>query len=32
MLTQYIYIASPMGLAKGSFGLNPVSSEQPNVL
>lgn len=30
-MTQYIYIASPVRLPKGSFGLNPVSSEQPNV-
>ena len=31
MMTQYIYIASPMKLPQGSFGSNPVSSEQPNV-
>lgn len=30
-MTQYIYIASPMRLPKGSFGSNPLSSEQPNV-
>ncbi|ALC83059.1 MULTISPECIES: hypothetical protein [Bacillus] len=30
-MTQYIYIASPMRLPTGSFGLNPVSPEQPNV-
>lgn len=30
-MTQYIYIASPMRLPTGSFGLNPVSLEQPNV-
>ncbi|MDN4491904.1 hypothetical protein [Ureibacillus aquaedulcis] len=30
-MTQYIYIASPMKLPQGSFGLNPVSSEQSNV-
>ncbi|EKN71628.1 hypothetical protein BABA_00445 [Neobacillus bataviensis LMG 21833] len=30
-MTQYIYIASPKELSTGSFGLNPVSSEQPNV-
>ena len=30
-MTQYIYIASPMRLPKGSFGSNPVSPEQPNV-
>ena len=30
-MTQYIYIASPMKLPQGSFGSNPVSSEQPNV-
>lgn len=30
-MTQYIYIASPMRLPKGSFGSNSVSPEQPNV-
>lgn len=30
-MTQYIYIASPMRLPKGSFGLIPLSPEQPNV-
>ncbi|MFJ5760835.1 hypothetical protein ACIQAA_17360 [Neobacillus sp. NPDC093182] len=30
-MTQYIYIASPRRLSKGSFGLNPVSPGQPNV-
>ncbi|ADU32478.1 hypothetical protein [Evansella cellulosilytica] len=30
-MTQYIYISSPMRLPGGSFGENPVSSEQPNV-
>ncbi|MGE7764950.1 hypothetical protein [Peribacillus sp. NPDC096540] len=30
-MTQYIYIASPMKLPEGSFGLKPVSPEQPNV-
>ncbi|MFD9625352.1 hypothetical protein [Peribacillus muralis] len=30
-MTQYIYIASPMRLPNGSFGSNPLSSEQPNV-
>ena len=30
-MTQYIYIASPMRLPKGSFGSYPLSPEQPNV-
>ncbi|MGM0883634.1 MAG: hypothetical protein ACQEXQ_21685 [Bacillota bacterium] len=30
-MTQYIYIASPVKLPKGSFGLNPLSPEKPNV-
>ena len=30
-MTQYIYIASPMRLPVGTFGLNPISPEQPNV-
>lgn len=30
-MTQYIYLASPLNLPEGSFGLNPVSPEQPNV-
>lgn len=30
-MTQYIYLASPMKLAVGEFGSNPVSPEQPNV-
>ncbi|WP_040979339.1 hypothetical protein [Oceanobacillus jeddahense] len=30
-MTQYIYLASPMKLPKGSFGSNPVSSYQPNI-
>ncbi|MFK9090716.1 hypothetical protein [Bacillus salipaludis] len=30
-MTQYIYLASPMKLPKGSFGLNPMSPEQPNI-
>ncbi|MFJ7684726.1 hypothetical protein [Peribacillus butanolivorans] len=30
-MTQYIYIASPMKLPEGSFGLKQVSPEQPNV-
>ncbi|GAE29326.1 hypothetical protein [Halalkalibacter hemicellulosilyticus] len=30
-MTQYIYLASPLRLPKGSFGLNPISSEAPNV-
>lgn len=30
-MTQYLYIASPLRLAKGSFGSNSVSPEQPNV-
>ncbi|WP_339235557.1 hypothetical protein [Oceanobacillus sp. FSL W7-1281] len=30
-MTQYIYIASPMKLPKGSFGSNPVSPKQPNI-
>lgn len=30
-MTQYIYIASPIKLPTGSFGLNPMSAEQPNV-
>ncbi len=30
-MTQYIYIASPVRLPKGSFGLNPVSPQNPNV-
>ncbi len=31
LLTQYIYLASPLNLPEGSYGLNPVSPEQPNV-
>lgn len=31
VMTQYIYIASPMKLPRGSFGSNLVSSEQPNI-
>ena len=30
-MTQYIYIASPLRLPVGTFGLNPISPEQPNV-
>lgn len=30
-MTQYIYIASPLRLPKGSFGQSPLSPEQPNV-
>ncbi|MCP8971035.1 hypothetical protein [Ectobacillus ponti] len=30
-MTQHIYISSPSPLSTGSFGLNPVSPEQPNV-
>lgn len=30
-MTQYIYLASPMRLPKGSFGSNPLSPDQPNV-
>jgi hypothetical protein len=30
-MTQYIYIASPMRLPKGSLGSTPLSPEQPNV-
>jgi hypothetical protein len=31
LMTQYIYIASPVKLRKGSFGSRPLSPEQPNV-
>ncbi|ETI69820.1 hypothetical protein [Neobacillus vireti] len=30
-MTQYIYLASPVKLPEGTYGLNPVSPEQPNV-
>ncbi|MFD1412271.1 hypothetical protein [Oceanobacillus jeddahense] len=30
-MTQYIYLASPMKLPKGSFGSNLVSPDQPNI-
>src|SRR5690625_3716581 len=30
-MTQYVYIASPKRLPKGSFGSNFISLEQPNV-
>ncbi|MBV7509768.1 hypothetical protein KW850_32335 [Bacillus sp. sid0103] len=30
-MTQYIYLASPMRLPKGSFGSKPVSPKKPNV-
>lgn len=30
-MTQYIYIASPVKLPKGSFGSKPLSPEQPNI-
>ncbi len=30
-MTQYIYIASPLKLPQGEFGLNPVSKDKPNV-
>ncbi|MEI3598501.1 MULTISPECIES: hypothetical protein [unclassified Oceanobacillus] len=30
-MTQYIYLASPIRLPKGSFGQSPLSPEQPNV-
>lgn len=30
-MTQYIYLASPMKLASGSFGLNPISPDKSNV-
>lgn len=30
-MTQYIYLASPMKLPKGSFGSKPVSHKKPNV-
>ncbi|WP_062049609.1 hypothetical protein [Bacillus sp. JCM 19034] len=30
-MTQYVYIASPMRLPEGTFGENPVSSDQPHV-
>jgi hypothetical protein len=30
-MTQYIYLASPMRLPKGSFGSKPLSSKKPNV-
>ncbi|TDK58173.1 hypothetical protein E2K98_24985 [Bacillus salipaludis] len=30
-MTQYIYIASPLRLPKGSFGSTPISPEQPNI-
>lgn len=29
-MTQYVYIASPNRLPTGSFGMNPLSPEQPN--
>lgn len=30
-MTQYVYLASPVKLPVGSFGLNPVSPDRPNV-
>lgn len=30
-MTQYIYLASPIRLPKGSFGQSPLSPEQPNI-
>lgn len=30
-MTQYTYIASPIKLPQGTYGLNPISPEQPNI-